>query len=144
MIIGVTKKAQPLFSALPRIEYKEYGKQFAQINPLFSWHANYINVNRKKVIIMLNDQMLTPIILQDVHVQKKKQLPEIIPEAIRIAFKIAGISNEKIDEYLELAGDIQVTTTSNRSVLGSVNLVAEELSDFRLNINQTINREVMT
>lgn len=144
MIIGATKKAQPLFSALPSIEDKEYGQQFAQINPLFSWHANYINVNRKKVIILLNDQTLTPIILQDINAQKKKQLSKLIPEAIRIAFEIAGISSKKTDEYLKLAGDIQVTITSNRSVLGSVNLVAEELSDFRLNINQTINREVMT
>ncbi|MGB7365716.1 DUF6933 domain-containing protein [Carnobacterium jeotgali] len=143
MIIGVTKKAQSLFSNLPPIKDKEYGKQFAQINPLFSWHANYINVNRKKVIILLNDLTYTPIILQDINAQKKKQLSEIIPEAIRIAFEIAGISNEKIDEYLEIAGDIQVTDTSNRSVLGSINLVVEELSDFRLNINQTINSEIM-
>ena len=48
MIIGATKKAQPLFSNLPSINDKEYGKQIAQVNPLFSWHANYINVNRKK------------------------------------------------------------------------------------------------
>lgn len=144
MIIGDTKKAQPLFSALPRIEDKEYGQQFAQINPLFSWHANYINVNRKKAIILLNDQTLTPIILQDVHAQKIKQLPEIIPEAIRIAFKIAGISSEKIAEYLKLTGDIQITTTSNRSVMGSINLMADEIRDFRTIItNETINNELM-
>ncbi|MBT2732896.1 site-specific integrase [Carnobacterium sp. ISL-102] len=144
MIIGATKKAQPLFSALPSIEDKEYGKQFAQINPLFSWHANYINVNRKKVIILLNDLTYTPIILQDINAQKKKKLPEIIPEAIRIAFKIAGISTKKIDEYLKLAGDIQVTTTSNRSVMGSINLMADEIRDFRTIItNETINNELM-
>ena len=40
MIIGATKKAEPLFSNVPSIKDKEYGKQFAQINPLFSWHAN--------------------------------------------------------------------------------------------------------
>ena len=144
MIIGVTKKAQSLFSALPTIKDKEDGKRFAQANPLFSWHANYINVNRKKVLILLNDLTYTPIILQDVNAQKKKQLPQLIPEAIRVAFRIAGISNEKTEEYLTLAGDMQVTTTSNRSIMGSINLVAEELSDFDLNFNQTINREEMT
>ena len=143
MIIGATKKAQPLFSNLPSINDKEYGQQFAQVNPLFSWHANYINVNRKKVIILLNDQTYTPIILQDINAQKKKQLPKLIPEAIRMAFDIAGITNEKTDEYLNLAGGIQVAVTSNRSVMGSINLVAEELSSLRLNINQTINREMM-
>ena len=143
MIIGATKKAQPLFSALPIMEDKEYGRQFAQANPLFSWHANYINVNRKKVLILLNDLTYTIIILQDINAQKKKQLAELIPEAIRAAFEIAGISNEKTAEYLKVSGGIQVTNTSNRSVLGSVNLVAEELSTFRLNIHQTINRDVM-
>ncbi|MFL2100113.1 DUF6933 domain-containing protein [Desemzia sp. FAM 23989] len=63
MIIGVTKKTQPLFSALPTIEDKENGKRFAQVNPLFSWHANYINVNRKKILILLNDQTYTPLVL---------------------------------------------------------------------------------
>lgn len=143
MIIGATKKAQPLFSNLPSLNDKEYGQQFVQVNPLFSWHANYINVNRKKVIILLNDQTYTPIILQDINAQKKKQLPKLIPEAIRMAFDIAGITNEKTDEYLKLAGDIQVAVTSNRSVMGSINLVAEELSSLRLDINQTINKEMM-
>lgn len=63
MIIGATKKAQPLFSAFITVKDKEYGKQFAQANPLFSWHANYLNVNRKKILILLNDQTYTPIIL---------------------------------------------------------------------------------
>ncbi|MFL2105661.1 DUF6933 domain-containing protein [Desemzia sp. FAM 23991] len=144
MIIGVTKKTQPLFSALPTIEDKENGKRFAQVNPLFSWHANYINVNRKKILILLNDQTYTPIILHDINAQKKKQLPELISEAIHVAFDIAGVSNEKTEEYLKVAGEIQVTTTSNRSVLGSVNLVIADLSFFRLNMNQTINSEAMT
>lgn len=144
MIIGATKKAQPLFSALPSINDKEYGKQFAQANPLFSWHANYINVNRKKVLILLNNQSYTPIILHDINAQKKKQLSKLISEAIRVAFDIAGISNEKTEEYLKIAGEIQITTTSNRSILGSVNLVTEDLSVFRLNMNQTINSEAMT
>lgn len=144
MIIGVTKKAQPLFSALPTTKDKEDGKRFAQANPLFSWHANYINVNRKKMLILLNDLTYTPIILQDVNAQKKKHLPQLIPEAIRVAFEIAGISNEKTEEYLRMAGDVQVADTSNRSVLGSINLVAEEFSYFDLSFNQTINREKMT
>lgn len=144
MIIEATKKAQPLFSAFSSMKDKEYGKQFAKANPLFSWHANYFNYNRKKVLILLNDLTYTPIILQDINAQMKKQLPELIPEAIRIAFEIAGISNEKTEEYLKLAGDIQVTATSNRSVTGSINLMAEELSSFRLDISQTINIEMMS
>lgn len=62
MIIGATKKAEPLFSNVPSIKDKEYEKQFAQINPLFSWHANYIKVNRKKVIFFINDLTYIPII----------------------------------------------------------------------------------
>lgn len=143
MIIGVTKKAQPLFSVLPSIKDKEEGKRFAKVNPLFSWHANYINVNRKKILIILNDLTYTPIILQDVNAQKKNQLPQLIPEAIRIAFGIAGIPNEKTEEYLTIAGDTQVMTTSNRSIMGSINLVAEELGTFDLDLNQTINRKKM-
>ena len=144
MIIGATKKAQPLFSALPTIKDKEEGKRFAQVNPLFSWHANYFTVNRKKILILINDQTYTLLILQDVNAQKKKQLPQLIPEAIRVAFKIAGISNEKTEEYLTIAGDMQVTVTSNRSIMGSVNLVVEELSYIGVDLNQTINREGMT
>ncbi|MBC9824341.1 hypothetical protein GLO26_00675 [Carnobacterium inhibens] len=50
-----------------------------------------------------------------------------------MTFDIAGITNEKNDEYLNLAGGIQVAVTSNRSVMGSINLVAEELISLRLN-----------
>lgn len=143
MIIGATKKAQSLFSTFPSIEDKELGKRFSKANPLFSWHANYITVNRKKVLILINNQTYTPIILNDVNAQKKKQLSKLIPEAIHAAFSMAGISSEKTEAYLNVAGEIQVTSTSNRSILGSVNLVAEDLSVFRLNMNQTINIEAM-
>lgn len=143
MIIGVTKKAQPLFSALPSVEDTEYGKQFAATNPLFCWHANYFNYHRKKILVLLNDLTYTPIILQDINAQKKKQLAKLIPEAIRVAFVIAGVSKEKTEEYLKVAGDIQVGATSNRSLTGSINLMTRELSSFKLDLSETINAEAI-
>ncbi|MCI3027954.1 site-specific integrase [Desemzia sp. C1] len=139
MIIGATKKAQPLFSVVPTVEDVEHEKRFVKANPLFSWHANYININRKKVLIFLNDQTYTPIILQDVNAKTKKKLPELFQEAMRIAFELAEISSEKTEEYLKLAGNMQVTTTSNRSIIGSINLMADELSSTKLDLSQTIN-----
>ncbi len=53
MIINPIKKTQVLFNKLKQTEDKEIVKRYSDANQFFSWHANYITVDRKKVIILM-------------------------------------------------------------------------------------------
>ncbi|MDU3613775.1 MAG: hypothetical protein E7F90_15360 [Enterococcus avium] len=121
MIINSSKKALPLFNQLPEVGDKKRARSFSDKNPLFSWHANYFNVKRKKVLLLVNDLTYFPIVLIGIDAQTKKQLGKIIPAAIEEVFQAAGIPQTKIVEYLELAGDIEVSAGYNRVITGIIN-----------------------
>jgi len=121
MIINPTKKALPLFSYLSEVSDKKIAQNFSNNNPLFSWHANYFNVRRKKILLLVNDLTYFPLVLIGIDAKFKKQLNEIIPEAITEVFQAAEISSKKIEEYLDLAGRIEVNAGYNRVVNGVMN-----------------------
>lgn len=121
MIINPSKKALPLFNHLHEVADKKMARSFSDKNPLFSWHANYFSVKRKKVLLLVNDLTYFPIVLIGIDAQTKKQLGKIIPAAIEEVFEAAGISQAKIAEYFDLAGDVEVSAGYNRVITGIIN-----------------------
>ncbi|MDU5333655.1 DUF6933 domain-containing protein [Enterococcus sp.] len=121
MIINPSKKALPLFNQLPQAADKKLARSFSDKNPFFSWHANYFNVKRKKVLLLVNDLTYFPIVLIGIDAKTKKQLKEIIPNAITDVFQAAGIPQEKITEYFDLAGEIEIGAGYNRVITGIIN-----------------------
>ena len=136
MIINPTKKALPLFNQLPQAKEKVSAREFSESNPFFSWHANYFNVNRKKIVLLTNDLTYMTIVLVDINAQKKKQLAEFIPQAIREVFTAVGISPEQVDQYLKIAGSIEVNAGFNRVVTGVMNNMIEAMQYYSDGIYQ--------
>lgn len=116
MIINPTKKSLPLFSALPKVKDVKIGKAYSTVNPFFSWHANYYNVNRKKILVIVNDLTMISIVIADVNAQRKKDLDRLIKEGIKVSLDAAGATQEEIEKYFELAGEIEVNVGFNRQV----------------------------
>lgn len=56
MLIVPTKKAIPLFSTFPITARETISLE----SSFFSWHANYFNSNRKKILVIVNDLTLSP------------------------------------------------------------------------------------
>ena len=55
LVMNPTKKTLPLFSHIEKVDNEKSAKHFSKINPFYSWHANYVTVNRKKVLFLVND-----------------------------------------------------------------------------------------
>lgn len=124
MIINPTKKALPIFNKLVKTKDANAAKRFAIANPFFSWHANYYSLNRKKVVILVNDLTYATVILYDINAKNKSKLNQFIEEGIQEAFVMTGISHENIDAYFKIAGSIEVNAGFNRQVTGAMtNLV---------------------
>ena len=88
---------------------------------LFSWHAHLFIIQRKKYIIIMNNQsrynfVLGPLLKKDV-----KHLDELIIEGIKDNMKADGIEQSLIDEYLKQFDGIRYTKTSERSIIGQIN-----------------------
>lgn len=143
MMINPTKKTLPLFSTLTQVSDANQGKAFSLTNPFFSWHANYYNVNRKKILVLVNDLTMVPVVIADVNAKNKKELAVDIIAGIRVAFKQAGVGDKNIQEYLTLAGEIEVNRGFNRPVTGVTTMFVREAAFFPLDLSQRIQPRLM-
>lgn len=138
LLINPTAKAQNIFTGLPAVADSAQGKLFATTNPLFSWHATYFNVQRKKILLLVNDLTYFPIVLADINAANKKKLAEIFPAAVYTAFIEAGIAPTQVEKYLALAGDIKINAGFNRVVVGVMNLQLRYLEHHSLDLMEIL------
>lgn len=121
MIINPTKKTLNLFTALKQVEDSLKAKEECAANPLYSWHASYINVERKKILILINDRTFLPIVIDDVNAQRKKELDLLIKERIHTIFRHIGLKEQQISDYFSNAGILEVNAAHNRTVISIMN-----------------------
>ncbi|MBP1044303.1 hypothetical protein I6N95_25165 [Vagococcus sp. BWB3-3] len=138
MIINPTKKSQPLFNKLVKVKDANVAKAFAPKNPLFSWHANYYTINHKKIIILVNDLTYSPVILANINAANKQNLGKYIEKGIRQVFKFSGISEDQLDRYFELAGEIEVNAGHNRRVTGITNEYIHYAAHLDINLDSLL------
>ncbi len=85
--------------------------------PLFSWHANLLNINHRKCLLMMNDKTRYSILLYGMKAPDFKNAPNIIMDAIKDALQDEGIREDIITEYLSDAGKPVFGKTTSRGIL---------------------------
>lgn len=110
MFINVEKKAQKLFNTYQKSTSKEH-MAMVLANPLFSWHATYYTVKRKKNMIFLNDATTMAIVLFDVNAKNKQTIKERFEKQLAIIWQELGLSAESLTDYLATGGDWQINKT---------------------------------
>jgi len=93
---------------------------------IFSWHANFVTINRHKSIILVNNHNRYVILLYKISKKDMKNISELISNAIKKAFSTEGIRNDIIDRYLSEAKAVVYTKYSSRSILSTMNSVEDE------------------
>lgn len=152
MLIQITQKTEPLFSAIDSKMTKSESKAYAEKNPLFTWTGKYINQNRKKILCLVNNQTLAVVIINDVNATKKKKLAELIKAGISASFELCAIPYEQIQAYLEIDPTISYGPTSDRRVTGILNEMALMIESYGIDLSKefplslilTLNNAVIT
>lgn len=122
MIISCTKKLQDELGIKPMKLQVE--------NPLFSWHANILRVNRRKTITLVNDASRYNVILYGLKTKDLKNIKELMISAIRQTLLSDGVNLEMIDDYLKDAGEILFSKTQNRTMVARLNKGCEAAEIF--------------
>lgn len=87
----------------------------------YSWHVNYITINRRKVIVCMNNLTRYPIILYRPKAKDIAHLESRIKEGIRTAFLEEGVPQELVEEYFRNCGDVRFSKTKDRKLLAKLN-----------------------
>ncbi len=129
MIIHCTKK---MMGKLPESLQQNSANTVAAIG-LFeqwqNWHVNIINIQRKQCVIMVHDATRYAVFLP---AMTKKELPYLgyhFQDIFINSLIKSGITPELIDKAASYLKDdsLQLDTTCNRSVQGTMRLMTEEL-----------------
>ncbi|WP_200084741.1 DUF6933 domain-containing protein [Salicibibacter cibi] len=123
MLIQCTKK---LLDEL----YEKPDSDVDQASSLFSWHANVITINRRKAVVVVNDNNRYVVVLYGLKAKDFRKLNELIVHAIRQTFREEGIKDDVIEQYLETAGTIIFSKTKNRTTVTRLNKACETVQAF--------------
>lgn len=91
----------------------------------YSWHVNYITINRRKAIVCMNNLTRYPIVLYRPKAKDITHLGERVKEGIRAAFREEGILESVIEEYLRNCGSAVYSKTAGRSLVANLNKTCE-------------------
>ena len=92
-----------------------------QREPFYEWHANLFMFNRRKGVILMNNQTRYCIVLYGLKAEHFKKFESIVLDAIQETFLAEGFSENQVDTYMANCGEVIYTKTHDRSILGQIN-----------------------
>jgi hypothetical protein len=89
--------------------------------PFYEWHANLFMFDRRKGVILMNNQTRYCIILYGLKGEHIKRFNEIVLTSIEETFIAEGFPIDKVNRYIEHCGEVVTAKTHDRSILGQIN-----------------------
>ncbi|MBW8351736.1 plasmid pRiA4b ORF-3 family protein [Bacillus sp. IITD106] len=96
----------------------------------FAWHAKFVSINRRKAIVLMNNETRYPVVIYRPSSKDFSKIRELIYEAISEAFHMEGVRKEVIEAYMAKAGEISFSKTANRSMVAKMNNAVRDI-EFR-------------
>ncbi|MHB8171745.1 MAG: plasmid pRiA4b ORF-3 family protein [Thermincolia bacterium] len=113
MLIQCTKKLLDELKIKPSIAKNE--------EPLFSWHANLLTLNRRKTIVLVNDSNRYVIVLHGLKAKDFKALDQIIIKGIQETLLGEHIKAEIVEQFTNHSPEIVYAKTKDRSMVARMN-----------------------
>jgi hypothetical protein len=102
-----------------------------EIDPLFSWSANLLTLNRRKAIAVVNNASRYGFVLYGLTAKNRKELASLILQGIRVCLEVERIDPTLIDRYMADGGEaISCTKTANSSFVARMNKFCERAKWF--------------
>ncbi|WP_462411540.1 DUF6933 domain-containing protein [Neobacillus sp. Marseille-QA0830] len=136
MLIQCTKKLLD--------ELKMNSENATEVEPLYSWHAHLISLNRRKTVVLVNDHNRYVVVLYGLKAKNFKLLDEHILQGIRETLREEGVKEEIIERFLSDSGNITYAKTKNRTTVARLNKACENTYFYQelLNENSIYNTEL--
>ncbi len=93
--------------------------ELGDVNSLFSWHVNILQL-RKKHIIFVNDLSRLCIVIDGIRSSQLVKLQEKFMTELYEYLQLEGLKKSHIEQYFFEAGKVVIGKTNDRSVLGTL------------------------
>ena len=95
---------------------------------IFCYSAHFITINRRKVVVVVNDSSRYGFVLYGLKAKDFKRLDELILHGIKSSLKSMKIKEEVIELYLKAAGQLAFTKTRGPKYVGRLNNACERVN----------------
>ena len=95
--------------------------RFSYLGP---WHANLINIDRRKCVLFVNDKTLFNFIVPDLSKAQIRELDKLFKGHLSCVLADAGMAEADRARMLSEYDEVGITNTNSKSVLGSMNDLA--------------------
>ncbi|MFD1176666.1 DUF6933 domain-containing protein [Paenibacillus puldeungensis] len=102
--------------------------ELSEVDSLFSWHVNILQLRRKH-IIFVNDSSRLCLIIGGIRSSQVVKLQNIFKEELKKYLMLEGLKRKLIDQYFLEAGGISIGKTNDKSVLGTMKEMSLYCSD---------------
>lgn len=126
MYIGCTKRLQEYLIITPSV---------GSAAPLFSWSANLLTLNRRKVIAVVNDSCRYGFILYGVTAKMLRNLDDLILEGVRACLEEACVDPALVERYIADCKTPVYGKTANRITVARMNKFCERVEFFADEMN---------
>lgn len=123
MLIGCTKNLLEFLKCSPV-------KREEATDPLFTWTANLITLNRRKTLVAVNDAAKSCFVLYGLTAKMIPRIAELMMNGIRAVLESEYIAPDIIEKYLDDCGKELVFTTTQRSEVSYCNMACERVKRF--------------
>lgn len=124
MILQCTKKLLEYLGGNTR-------KDEEATEPLFTWSANLITLNRRKTLVAVNAASRCVVVLHGLRAANRPRIGELLREAIRIQLEQAYVRSDMIDQYLSDCGEtLSYAANTSRSTIAYCSKACKTVSLF--------------
>lgn len=113
MKLQCTKKLLDLLKIKPEAGAEEEKK--------FSWHANVVTMDRRKMLVLVHDATQYRIVFYGMKAKEWKNLDSVIRQGIQSVWEAEGVRPAVIEKYLAEMGELTFAKTSDRSAVAKMN-----------------------
>lgn len=101
-------------------------------NSFMTWHANLVNIDRRKAIILMNNETRLPVVIYRPTQKDFSNIKNLMIEAITEALRMEGVRKEVIADYIaKEAGEISFSKTAGRSMVAKMNNAVRDVEFMR-------------
>ena len=129
MEIGATKAVQ---ERLKTIKISEMNGAL----PVFCWDTHLTKIQGRNVLFIVNASSRYTIAMTNIKPGDWKHYTIYISRAIHDAMQEMGDSEEQIEQYFKMSGDIAVTKTHGRKSVGGINRMVADAQYFGKNLEK--------
>lgn len=124
MRLECTKKLLDYLGELPEQETAP------ETDPLFTWAANLIVLNRRKTLVMVNSAARCIVLLHGITARDRSKLPELLREGIRQMLESEFVSPKIIEQYLCDCGELTIAPNSSRAQVALCNRACMSIKQY--------------